>query len=184
MLPTENPWPAMIVLLCMAVVSLVQWGTKRKLKSLLIGLACVLLAAGCYLLDLAVQTPGELITQNVYDLTTAFQKQDVQKTLSYFSPNAKERVVIETSLKLVQVKDDLRVSDVSVTFKSANSLAISHFRANASVSVSLLGVGGDFSYHPSRWELDWQQEAGEWKIVRVHRLNPITGKEISFMAAD
>ena len=185
MLPTENPWPAMIVLLCVAVLCVGKWIGRRKIGSLVIAVVCILLGAGCYLLDMYVQTAGELITQNVYDLTTAFQQQNVPKTLGFFSAQAiPERVLISTALNQVRVGEDLRVSDVSVTFKAANSLAISHFRANASVTINIPGGPHHVSYHPSRWELDWQKEAGEWKIVKVHRLNPITGKETGFMSAD
>ena len=184
MWPTENPWPAMVVLACVAVVCFGQFAAKRKSASLVLGLISLLLAGGCYLLDQIVQTPAEQITQNVYDLTAAFQKQDVQKTLGFFSPRASERAVIETALHQVKVKDDLRITDLSVTFKAANSLGVSHFRANASLHVDVLGMGGDVGYHPSRWELDWQREAGEWKVIRVHRLNPINGNEITFMAGE
>lgn len=184
MLPTETPWPAAIVLLCVAIPCLVQWATNKKLLNLILGLSATLLIVGCFALDAYVLTPRELITQNVYDLTAAFQRQDVPKTLSFFSPQAKERITIALALKQVHVRDDLRISDVSVTFKADNSLAISHFRANASVSVNIGPITGDVGYHPSRWELDWQPEAGEWKIVKVHRLNPITGKEIGFMATE
>lgn len=184
MLPTENPWPAVIVLSCVAIICLVQWATKRKALQLILGIVCLVSGAGCFLLDALVETPSEQIVQNVYDLTSAFQKQDAQKTLSYFSPLARERVLVELALRTVHVGNDLRISDVSVAFRAANSVAISHFRANASVSVSVSSFSGDFGYHPSRWELEWGREAGEWKIVKVRRLNPITGKEIAFMAGD
>lgn len=183
MWPTENPWPAMIALVCVATVCFGRYGSRGKLPSLILGLVCLLLAGGCFVLDHFVVTPGEQIAQNVYDLTTAFQRQDKPKTLSYFSPKARERVIIEAALGQVKVQDDLRVSDVSVTFRAANSVAVSHFRANASLSVNMMGVNADLSYHPSRWELDWQREAGEWKITQVHRLHPITGKEIGFMSS-
>jgi hypothetical protein len=182
MLPTENPWPAMIVLLCVAIVCLVQWTAKRRRIDLILAASCLLLGIGCYALDVFVETPREKIMQNIYDLTSAFQAQDVDKTISYFSPQAPERIVIQSMLSKVKVHNDLRVTDLSVTFKAANSLAISHFRANASVSATIGTLTTDIPYQPSRWELDWQREAGEWKIVKVHRLNPVTGKEIAFMA--
>ncbi len=175
----------MIALLSVAVLCLVQWGTSRKIKNLILGLIFVLLCAGCYLLDQMVHTPREIITQNVYELTSAFQHQDKPKTLSFFSAQAiAERAVINLAFDQVHVGDDLRITDLSVAFKAANSLAISHFRANASISLNMSVVSGDFGHHPSRWELDWQQEAGEWKVVKVHRLHPITGKELGIMAAD
>lgn len=172
----------MIVLACAAVLCLGAWANSRKAKPLIAAVACLLLAAGCYVLDLAVVTPREIIKQNVYDLTSAFQRQDVPKTLSYFSPQAKERVVVENIIKLVHI-EGLRITDLSVKFKAANSLAISHFRANATLSVNLPGHSGSLGHQTSRWELDWQREAGEWKIVRVHRLHPINGEELDFLSS-
>ncbi len=184
MLPTENPWPAMIALICVAIMCFVQWGTRRKSRDLILGLTCLLLGIGCYLLDTFVQTPRELIIQHVKELTSAFQAQDRQKTLGFFSAQAiAERVAVQLALEQVHVGDDLRLTDLSVTFKAADSLATSHFRANASVSLEPPGPG-DVGFHPSRWELDWQKEGGNWKIIKVHRLNPITGKEIFFMATN
>jgi hypothetical protein len=184
MLPTENPWPAMIVLVCVAIVCFARWIARRESTQLIIGIVCIALGLGCILLDVFVETPGERVAQNIYDLTSAFQQQDKQKTLSFFSPRAKERMLIELALDKVHIGSDLRISDVSVTFKAANSLAISHFRANASVSVNMPPFAGDLGFHPSRWELEWEREAGEWKIIKVHRLHPITGKEMAFMAGD
>lgn len=185
MLPTENPWPAMIFLLTVAVICLVQWTATRRRLDLLLGVICLLLGGGCYALDICVETTRERITQHIYDVTSAFQKQDVQKTLSYFSVQAPERETIESNLGKVKVGDDLRITDISVTFKANNSLAISTFRANATISVDLSPIpGGNLGHHPSRWELNWQREAGEWKIVKVQRLHPLNGKPIGFMAGD
>src|SRR4051794_20069436 len=103
MLPTENPWPAMIALVCVAILCLIQWGARRRLVHLIVGVLCLFLSAGCYVLDIYVQTPREVITENVYGLTSAFQKQDAPKTLSYFAPQAKERVIIENLLDGVHV---------------------------------------------------------------------------------
>lgn len=183
MLPTENPWPAAIALICVAIVCFGQFGSRRKLASLIGGVLCLMLAGGCFVLDNLVLTPREQIIKNIYDVSAAVQRQDVKTVLSYFSPQANERDVVRTTLEKVKVGDDLRISDVSVTFKSAESVAIAHFRANASITVNLAGITGGVGYHPTRWEFDWQREAGEWKIINIHRLHPINGKEISFLSA-
>ena len=73
----------------------------------------------------------------------------------------------------VSVESDIRVTDVSVQLTNEDSRAITHFRANATVSAS--GVGG--GYHPSRWELTWQKEGDEWKITRTKYLNVMTVDE-------
>ena len=174
----------MVVLVCVAIACIGQYAAHRKLRSLILALVSLLLAGGCYALDQYVLTPAEEVSQNVYDLATAIEKQDIQKTLGYFSPQARELDLIEAALHHVQVKDHLRITDLSVSFKAANSLAISHFRANAALHVNLMGMATVLDSHPSRWELDWRREAGEWKIINIRRLNPINGKEITFMAAE
>jgi hypothetical protein len=182
MLPTENPWPAIVVLVCVAIVFLAQWSSKGKRANLILAAICLLFGVGCYFLDVFVHTPSEVITENIYGLATAFQKHEAQKTLSYFSNRCRELPAVQSALKDVHVGDDLRITDVSVSFKAANSIAISHFRANASVRLELSFFTGDVGYQPSRWELEWEREAGQWKVMKVRRLNPLTGKEIHFMA--
>ncbi len=183
MLPTENPWPAAIVLVCMAIVFIGIFNSRRKTSSLVGGILCLLLAIGCFVLDSVVLTPGEQVTQNIYDLSEAVKKQDVPKVLSFFSNQAPERDQIKHAVEGVRVHDDLRISDVWVSFTGAGSVAVSHFRANASISVTIVGIAGDIGYHPTRWELDWQREAGEWKIIEVRRLHPINGKKVTILSA-
>ncbi|MDB5335447.1 MAG: hypothetical protein JWN70_1066 [Planctomycetaceae bacterium] len=183
MLPTENPWPAAIALVCVAIVCFGRFGSRRQLSSLIGGILCLVLVGGCFVLDSLVLTPSEQVVENIYNLTDAVQRQDVPKVLNYFSNQAPEREVVRTTLEKVKVQKDLRISDVSVTFKGAGSVAVSHFRANASITVNVAGYSGDVNYHPTRWELDWQREAGEWKIIEIRRLNPINGKEVSFLSA-
>lgn len=181
MLPTENPWPAMIVLTTVAVVCLIQGSAKRKLVPVILGVAFILLAAGCYVLDLFVVTPREVITQNVYDLAAAVENQDVPKTLNYISGQAPEREIIGALLKKVKV-ENLHITDLSVSFKAANSLGISHFRANGLISATVGGISIAKQHEPTRWELEWQQEGGAWKIVKIHRLNPVNGSEMAIPA--
>lgn len=183
MLPTENPWPLAIALVCVAIVCFGRFGSRRQGASLIGGILCLLLAGGCFVLDQLVVTPGEQVVQNIYSLCKDVQRQDVPKVMSYFSNQAPEREVVRTTLDKVKVKDDLRISDVSVTFNGAGSVAISHFRANASITVNVAGFAGDVPYHPTRWEFDWQREAGEWKIIDIRRLHPINGKEVNFLSA-
>lgn len=172
------------MLTCIAIVCVLQWYSSRKSTPLILGALLLLAAGACLLWDEFVETPAEKVTKYVYDLAHAFQKEDADKTLSYISPRCRSRVSIGMAVGKVKVKDDLRISDVHVRFREANSVAITHFRANASVSAQMAGFTGDFGYQPSRWELEWQKEAGDWKVIEVKRLNPITGKEVGFFAAE
>ena len=100
----------------------------------------------------------------------------MEKTLSYFSEeNLTDRTRIKIAMVMFTVHDDLRVSDVMVTVNEKDSLATSHFRANA--SVTMLG-GGDAGWRPSRWEFTWQREEGAWRIIKIQRLHPIRDEEM------
>lgn len=182
MLPTDNPWPAMIALVCVAIVFFGRFGAQRKSSNLIVAIVCLLLAGGCFVLDQLVVTPSEQVVRNVYELSNAVIKQDVPTALSFFSRQATERDNVKFALERMRVHNDLRISDVSVTFRGANSVAVSHFRANASITINIAGFVENVSYHPTRWELDWQREGPDWKIIRVHRLHPITGKEVGFLS--
>lgn len=171
----------MVVLTTVAAICLIQGSAKRKPAPVILGVVLILLAAGCYVLDLSVVTPREVIMQNVQNLAAAVEEQNVQKTLSYISQQAPERGIIGTLLPRVTV-ENLHITDLSVSFKSDNSVGISHFRANGLISANVGGVSIAKQHEPTRWELEWQQEGGEWKIVKIRRLNPVNGSEISIPA--
>lgn len=158
------------------------WSTRRTWGPLIVMFVALGLSGASFVIDALVETPSEKVASNLYDLVDAFQKQDSARTLGHFSQQPKVlpiKAMVQAALKTVQVKDDVRVSDVSVKLMAEESQAIVHFRANASVSLGMAGIG-DVGYQPSRWELTWQKEAGEWKISEVQRLDPITGKPLAF----
>ena len=69
------------------------------------------------------------------------------------------------------------IKDVSVEVKNQNSLAVSKFRANGTVSARDLGS----SHVASLWEVTWQKEAGQWKIVHVQRWNPYKDEKMGIL---
>jgi hypothetical protein len=173
---TETPWPPIFILLVVCCFLVAAWqGSKRAVYLIWVG---VLLAAcaGVYFYEQATVTESERVEQNVHDLVHAFQRKDKQTTLNFFSPQADQfRSTVEKAIELVDVRDDVDVKDVNILMMSENTQAVSQFRANATVSVRGLV---DYTHQPSRWELTWQKEAGEWKIVAVQRLNPVTGEKM------
>ena len=172
----------MIVLVCVAMVFFGRFGAKQKSINLVLAALCLLLAGGCFVLDYLVLTPSEQVVQNLYALSKAVVRQDVPATLSLFSGQAQERENVKFAIERIKIHDDLRISDVSVSFRSEGSVAVSHFRANASITINIAGFIENASYHPTRWELDWQREGTDWKITRVHRLHPLTGKAMGFLS--
>lgn len=58
--------------------------------------------------------------------------------------------------------------------------AVSHFRANGTVVPENYGD----QHVATRWEVSWRKEAGEWKVYKIVRLNPITGEPINLLSHD
>ena len=166
---TETPWPPIFILGIVAAVLLAVW-TSQKQGVWLIGAVVACLAAPVvYLIEKAIVTEGERVEQNVLDLTAAFQRKDRERVLSFFSAQAPDlRDMAVYALNLVDLPKGIDVKDLSVRLSNENSRAISHFRANGTVAVP--GVGERHS--PSRWEVTWQKEGTEWKIIEVVRLHP------------
>jgi hypothetical protein len=174
---TEDPWPPIVLCGLLAAVFAFLWSGNRRGVYLAAAFGLCLAAGGIYFLERSIVTERERVEAAVYELCSAFQKKDAPAVLNFFSANdLVDRLLVDQAIKRVTVKDDLRVSDVHVTMKAADSRAISHFRANATISVDGFGEVG---YQPFRCELTWQREGGAWKIIKVTRLDPLSGKELS-----
>lgn len=173
---TETPWPPILICTALAVVLIAAWSADRR-ATYLAGVVC-LLAAACaiFAVERFIVTDAERIEASVYGITSAFQQGELDETLDFISPKApKIRDLVTMAMRMYDVHDDLRIRDLRVAMKSENSRGIATFRANATVSTA---GHGDLGWHPSRWELTWQREADQWKVIRVCRLNWRTGQEI------
>ena len=177
MLPPDNPWPVVLVLLCVAIGFGLSWYGSRKRSALAVSLIALGLAAGCYAWSETIETPSKQIVRNLHEMVAAFEAQDAPKVLSYFSPQANIPPGLEAILSAVKVNDHLRITDVSVRFKQQDSLAILHFRANGGFSY----YGTAVDHFATRWELEWQREANIWKIINVRRLHLMNGSEVSIL---
>ena len=170
---TENPWPPMLISGLLAFVFLALWNANRRDLHFAIAMLFVLLAVGIYFAERAIVTEGERLQLRVTQLCEDFRTKKLEKVLDYVSDtNPDLKGVFETAFKLVTIQSDLRLSDFQTTFTNENSRARVHFRANATIGVTGMG---DVGYHPARLILTFQREKGEWKIIEVERLNPITG---------
>ena len=176
---TETPWPPIFICCVAAAVCGIVWFSTQRGKYLFFAFGLLFLSGLIFGLERMVVTEGELIEADVYTLTSAFQQKDLEKTLSFFSEeNIIDRAQVRVAMLLVTVKDDLRVSDVMVTVNEKDSLATSHFRANASMTMKGYGEVG---WSPTRWELTWRRKEGEWRIIKVRRLHPIRDEEMGFL---
>lgn len=181
MLPPENPWPVLLLLICVAIGFGLSWASSKKKSSLAVALIALGLGTGCYAWSQLVETPSKEIIKNLHDLVAAFENQDGPKVMSYFSKQANVPPGLESIIDQVKVRDHLRITDVSVSFKEQKSLAVLHFRANGGFTYGSMGAVEHF---PTRWELDWQRESNEWKIIEVRRLHMMNGKPVGLLSGN
>lgn len=176
---TEDPWPPMIILGICALLALAWWRQNQRLLALGIAVGCLLLAGAVYVVEQWIVTPAELVQQKTVDLCWNF-KRKAPETIEAFSDSAPQlKVLCQTAMSLVNVGDDLRLTDLQARMSNEDTRAITHFRANA--TVTYMGqVGG---YQPSRFELTWARENDDWKIIAVRRLNPVSGEELGVLDA-
>lgn len=166
---TENPWPPIVILGLIAAGCLAVWSSQKSGKWLVGALAAAAGAVVVYLVAQSVVTEGERVAQQIHALAEAFTKKDHDRTLSFFSPQALEwRAQCETAMNWVEFPNGIDIKDVGVEVSNENSRAVSRFRANGTVSLK----GTATMHAASRWEVTWQKEAGQWKIIDVQRLNP------------
>lgn len=172
---TENPWPPIFLLGITACVLGAAWYSQGRTMWLGGMLACLLGCVVVYFVEEAIVTEGEQVERSVREMISAFHRKDRDRFIDTFSKQAALlRQLAAMALDTVDVPDDLDIKDMSVTTSNANSRAVSRFRANGKVSYK----GTDIGHQPSFWELVWQREGNEWRVVEVKRLNVVTGKEI------
>lgn len=178
---TENPWPPMLIAGLAALVCVALWNSGQRRVYLLLAAVCALLCGGFYYLERAIVTEGEKLQALTVKLCEDFQKKDAT-VVRYFSDTAPElKLLIMGAMAMVDVKDDLRLTDFQTNLTNENSRGTVHFRANATLAVQ--GVG-DVGHQPARIVLTYQREKDEWKIIAVDRLNPLTGKKMDTLAKE
>ena len=174
---TENPWPPMFLCGVVAALCVITWYQRQQARYLGGALLALVLAGAGWMIERMIVTAGEHIESAVYAMTSAFQERDLDRTLSHVSKQAPDvRALVGFGYNLVEVGDDMRVTDVQVKMSGKNTRATSRFRVNATVNSR---VGHDFGHQPSRWETKWQLEGEEWRVIDIRELDPLTGEELN-----
>ena len=174
---TETPWPPIIALAALATGFAGAFISTQRTKFIVPILLLAALAVVVYVVEQQVVTERERVEQSIYDVTAAFQRQDVPATLGHFSEQALLlRGMAMGALATIRAQEDLRITDVSIEMTNADSRARAHFRANGTFDVTGYGPVG---HQPTRWNVDWQKEGGQWRIIDVERLDPITGESMN-----
>ncbi len=171
----ETAWPPIIILLLLSAIFLTKWKESQKKNLLITSICLILLTPGIYILEKSVVTEKEVLEQNVYDLTDSFQQREIENVLKYFhEKDIKDRAMVENSLTVLSVENDLRITDFRINISGDGLNANTHFRANASIQFR----GNDLGYRPSRWMVKWEKIENKWLITNVDQLDPIKGSVI------
>ena len=182
---TETPWPPILIICVFGVLLFLGWVSQRK-TGYLAGVAlCLALCGLVFVVEQQIVTETERVEQRLLDFTAAFQRDSLQRGLLNavigggpeleslkFLQGDEVRRLATHALDLVDIQDDVRISDIRTKMSNKDSRAITQFRASASITVS----GFSAVRQPSRWELTWGKEDGEWKVLRATRLNFMSGQ--------
>lgn len=186
---TETPWPPILGFIVIGVLLFLGWMSQRK-AIFLAGVAlCVALCGIVFVVEQQIVTERERVEQQLLDFAVAFQRDSMQQglvnllipgpepeSLRYISASATgTRGLAVAALNFVDLPEPVRISDVRSTLSNNDSRAITQFRATAMVRA---GGNAEAFQHPTRWELTWQREQGDWKIVRATRLNIMNGTPV------
>ena len=184
---TDTPWPPILILSVLGVLLFLGWVSQRK-TGYLAGVAlCVALCGLVFVVEQQIVTETERVEQRLLDFTAAFQRDSMKRglinavlgggpeleSLKFIQGDEVRRLATQ-ALDLVDVQDDVRISDIRTRMTNKDSRAITQFRASASVTVA----GYNAVRQPSRWELTWGKEDGEWKVLRATRLNFMSGQPL------
>ncbi|MCA9040991.1 MAG: hypothetical protein KDA65_11635 [Planctomycetaceae bacterium] len=127
-------------------------------------------------------TDAEVLEQAVIDLTDDVQQNRQEQVLDQISEEAVVlRGLISTGMARYQLEESLRISDLNVEMQADGKSAKAHLRANGTVSDrGSSGVQGQ--RFPSRWNLYFEREGDDWKISKIERLSPTSGKSMPILA--
>jgi ketosteroid isomerase-like protein len=145
------------------------WSSQKRGLWLSAALVALIAAIGVYLAEKSIVTEAERVEGEVQGLVSAFERKDHDALAAFFSVRAPDlRAQAEQALTWVDIPNGLDIKDMRVRTSNEDTRAISHFRANGTVSFRGMAT----THVASRWEFTWQKEQGRWKVIDVQRLNP------------
>jgi hypothetical protein len=171
---TETPWPPFAICVVIAAILFGRWMMVRRTGLLLAAGVFLVLGSAVVVVESLIVTDAERVEAGVYDLAKAFESRDVERCLEFFSANDQaDRDLLRRAARLATIDGPIRISDLSVALSSARSRATSRFRASADVSFQ-----GHHDRARTHWELTWQREGNDWKVVHVRRLSLLGENEV------
>jgi ketosteroid isomerase-like protein len=171
---TETSWPPLLFCLVLSAGLFARWTLTKRGSLLALSAAFLLIAGAVVAVERLIVTQSERVEEAIYGLAKAFQAGDIGGCADFFSPqDPADRELVRQAAGMVKIEGPIRISDLSVTMSSAESRAVAVFRASADASFN-----GHHDRARTRWELTWQREGDEWKIIRVRRLSFLGDGEI------
>jgi len=172
-------WPLFFLCLILGAALLAQWVLQRGRRQLVAAAVFLLAAVVILLADHFIITQTKRVQSNIFELAKAVEAANVERCLSFFSEGDKaDRQMVQQAVGMVQIQGTIHISDMTIKMSSAESRAVSTFRATADVTYQ-----NQTSRFPTRWELTWQREGNEWKVIRVRRLQLIGDQETNPLSA-
>ena len=176
---TENPWPGILAIAGTGLVLLIVGTGRTKAASLI----CILLAVALYVVESMIVTTGEQLEANLNEMLDGFKNRDITQIASHLSADAQGlKETANEGLQLVDVSRSFHIKDVDTKLSDDGKSAWVELRGNGLLTVK----SSNTPYHTAtRWKTLWKQHSdGTWKLVEVHRLNPVNGDEIGILAAE
>ncbi len=173
----ETPWPVIVACSAVAALLYIGWYARGQGGYLVGAFVCLVLAVATFFVERYLVTESERVEMVLEELWSAVKSDDDEAVLNRISARAPDlRASVAHAIQRYQVSDEVRLTQVQVELTSQNSRALTRFRANGPISQA--GSGTTWR-GVTRWEFTWQREADEWRIIRITRLDPLTGEELS-----
>ncbi len=178
MWPSESPWLIIGLSVLGLVICSLTWMSRQHWGAIAAAVGFAILGIGGVVYDQFVVTPREQVEDAILQITGAFQKRDLDRTLSFISDSAWDvRLLAAEGYNLVMVDDGMRVTDIQVETLAQDQRARSQFRVNGNATYKL-GGGSRFA---TMWEAKWERETDGWKMIEIIALDPMTGNQQPFL---
>ncbi len=175
---TETPWPPFLICSVIAAACYARWYVHRNPRQLYLAGAFLALGGAVILVERLIVTERERVANQVYALARAFEASDAPRCLDFFSEqDPQDRALVQLAVSAAHIVGSIRITDMTVQMTSAESRATTTFRASATVNYE-----GREQHGATRWELTWQREGSDWKIIRIRRLHFVGDGEMAPLA--